>query len=126
MSEPRYFTVAEANALLPTLKPLLSKLLQRRALVSISAQNSGSQLHETYANIGGPEISAMTQDFIAIQILIDKILSYGCILKDLNGGLIDFLSERDGRIVYLCWKYDEPEVQYYHELNAGFGGREPL
>ncbi len=126
MSEPRYFTVTEANALLPTLKPLLSKLLQRRALVSISAQNLGSQLNETYANIGGQEISDMTQDFAAIQILIDEILSYGCVLKDLNGGLIDFLSERDGRIVYLCWKYDEPEVQHYHELNAGFAGREPL
>ncbi len=126
MAEPKYFTVAEANALLPTLKPLLSKLMERRALVSISAQNLGSQLHETYANIGGPEISDMTQDFAAIQILIDEILSYGCVLKDLNGGLIDFLSERDGRIVYLCWKYDEPEVQHYHELNAGFAGREPL
>ncbi|HFE67303.1 MAG TPA: DUF2203 family protein [Chloroflexi bacterium] len=126
MPEPRYFTVAEANALLPTLKPLLAKLMERRALVSISAQNLGSQLHEIHANIGGPEISDMTRDFAAIQTLIDEILSHGCILKDLNGGLIDFLSERDGRIVYLCWKYDEPAVQHYHELNAGFAGREPL
>lgn len=126
MAEPKYFTVAEANALLPTLKPLLQKIMERRALVSIAAQNLDSQLNEYYANIGGPEMSDMTQDFAAIQTLIDEILSHGCILKDLNGGLIDFLSERDGRIVYLCWKYDEPEVQYYHELNAGFAGRQPL
>lgn len=126
MAEPKYFTVAEANALLPTLKPLLQKIMERRALVSIAAQNLDNQLNEYYANIGGPEMSDMTQDFAAIQTLIDEILSHGCILKDLNGGLIDFLSERDGRIVYLCWKHDEPEVQYYHELNAGFAGRQPL
>jgi len=126
MPEPRYFTVAEANALLPTLKPLLAKLMERRALVSITAQNLGGRLDDYFANIGGAELSAMTRDFTAIQTLIDEIVSHGCILKDLNGGLVDFLSERDGRTVYLCWKYDEPEVAYYHDLNAGFAGRQPL
>jgi hypothetical protein len=50
----------------------------------------------------------------------------GCVLKDMDQGLVDFLTRRDGREVYLCWRYGEERVAYWHELQAGFAGRRPL
>lgn len=126
MARQKYFTVEEANALLPTLKPLMQAVLERRARVSMTAQGQRALLHDDKNNIGSSEFSEMTQDFIAIEALLEEIRSYGVIVKDLNGGLIDFLCDRNGRDVYLCWKYDEPEVEYFHELHAGFAGREPI
>ena len=48
------------------------------------------------------------------------------VLKSLEAGLLDFLCERDGRDVFLCWRYGEPTVQYYHELHIGYQGRRPI
>jgi hypothetical protein len=76
------------------------------------------------SDMGSPAASAMVQDFIAIERLVKRIRAFGCVVKDLNVGLIDFLAERDGREVYLCWRYGEPAVQYFHELHTGFSGRE--
>ncbi len=126
MATQKYFTVGEANALLPTLKPLMRQLLARRARVSIIAQEQQALLNDHQSNIGNTATSEMTQDFIAIETLIAEIRSHGCLVKDINGGLLDFLADRNGRDIYLCWKYDEPEIEYYHELHSGFGGREPI
>ena len=49
-----------------------------------------------------------------------------CELKDIEQGLIDFRTEREGREVYLCWKLGEPDIRWWHELDAGFAGRRPL
>ena len=78
------------------------------------------------SDFGGPEASEMVQDFIAIERLAIRIRTHGCIIKDLNNGLIDFLSTRDGREVYLCWRFGEPRVEFYHDLNTGFKGRQPI
>ena len=122
----KYFTVAEANALLPEITPLLEELLRRRAQATQRAQRAGSLLEDTRSNIGSAELSALTQDFLMIEQLVRRIRGLGCILKDAQSGLIDFLALRDGRDVYLCWKLGEPEITHYHELHTGFNGREPL
>ena len=62
-------------------------------------------------------------DFAVIERQIAELQSYGCVIKDLNGGLVDFLAERNGREVYLCWRYGEDRIEYYHELHTGFQGR---
>lgn len=122
----RYFTVQEANELLPELEPLVGELLERRARVVAMRKQLGDTLDDVQSDVGGPVQSQMVQDFMAIERLVHRIRSYGCILKDMNSGLLDFLSERDGREVYLCWRYGEPEVAYYHELHTGFSGRRPV
>ncbi len=122
----RYFTVQEANQLLPELEPLVGELLERRARVVAMRKQLGDTLDDVQSDVGGPVQSQMVQDFMAIERLVHRIRSYGCILKDMNSGLLDFLSERDGREVYLCWRYGEPEVAYYHELHTGFSGRRPV
>jgi hypothetical protein len=47
-------------------------------------------------------------------------------LKGLDEGLLDFPSEHEGRVVYLCWRFDEPRIAWWHEIDAGFAGREPI
>jgi hypothetical protein len=50
----------------------------------------------------------------------------GCILKDINTGLVDFPTVRKGREVFLCWQHGEPEIAFWHDVDAGFAGRQPL
>lgn len=122
----RYFTVQQANELLPSLEPLVSELLERRARVVATRKELGDALDDLHSNVGGRVYSEMVQDFTVIELLVARIQSYGCVLKDMNSGLLDFLAKREGREVYLCWRYGEPRVAYYHELHTGFNGRQPV
>ena len=123
MSPPRYFTVEEANALLPKVEPLMAHLMERRAKVARLRQQMAPYMDERLGGVGGRIASEMAVDFIVIEQLIDKIQSYGCVVKSINAGLLDFLAKRDGRHVYLCWRYGEPKIEFYHELHTGFNGR---
>jgi hypothetical protein len=61
-----------------------------------------------------------------MQELIDKLSSFGCVLKDPSIGLIDFLSLRKGREIYLCWYLGEERINFWHYLDTGFAGHQPL
>ena len=119
----RYFTPAEANVLLPTIKPLMGELLERRAKAVRMSKEITALLQRSHIDFGGALPTEIAQEFILIEDLQHKIKSYGCIVKNLEAGLIDFLAQIDGRDVYLCWRYGEDTVQYYHELHTGFRGR---
>lgn len=121
-----YFTLEEANALLPTIQPLLEEILARRANIVASRETITDLIESGQSDIGGRAASALVQDFIKIEKLTSKIRAHGCVLKDLNKGLIDFLSVQDEREVYLCWQIGEPVVAFYHELHTGFAGRQKL
>ena len=121
-----YFTIEEANALLPTIQPLLEEILVRRTNIVESRETIKDLVESGQSDIGGSAASALVQDFIKIERLSSKIRAHGCLLKDLNKGLIDFLSVQDGREVYLCWQIGEPDVAFYHELHTGFAGRQKL
>ncbi len=122
----RYFTVEEANALLPEISALMEALQERRANVIEGRQHMAELFSRRRSDVGGPVASALVQDFMAIEDLARRIRSYGCLIKDLNTGLVDFLSKRDEREIYLCWRFGEPRVAFYHELHNGFAGRRPL
>lgn len=122
----KYFTVDEANRLLAEISPLMGRLLETRARVARQRQEMGDLLDDPRVDVGNAATSAMVQDFAQIEKLLAQIRAYGGEVKDLNGGLIDFLSLRNGREVYLCWRYGEPRIAYYHELTGGFNGRRPL
>ena len=122
----KYFTVEEANALLPQLEPLMKQLLDRRARASRLAQQMGHLLGDYRSNVGAAELSILTQDFAAIERMLERIQVYGVVIKDVNAGLLDFLSQRDGRDVYLCWRYGEDSVSHFHELHTGFAGRQEI
>jgi hypothetical protein len=120
----RYFSVEEANTLLVEIEPLMAELLARRARVVRLHQQVTPLQDDLHTDFGGPLATELALDFNRIEQLLSRIQSYGCVVKDMNVGLLDFLSERDGREVYLCWRYGEPRIEYYHELHTGFGGRQ--
>lgn len=119
----RFFTLEEANALLPKIKPLMDSLLMRRAKAARMSREIEELFEDLRVDRGSPVLSELTQDFASIERLISEIQSYGCVIKDLNVGLLDFLAERNGREVYLCWRFGEDKIEYYHELHTGFQGR---
>lgn len=124
---PRYYSIDEVNAVLPQINDLLGELLERRGRVVTQRQELLEIVSDYRSNVGSATASGVVQEFIRIERLIDQVKSYGCVIKDLNAGLIDFLSRVDGREVYLCWRYgEEPVIEYYHDLNAGFAGRRPI
>ena len=124
--QARYYTVEEANALLPSLRPMVKELLDARQRIVDAQPELWPVLEKAIGNGGSKKAGAVLADFEKVQQSAKAIEGMGLQIKDLNTGLIDFLSERDGRDVYLCWRFDEPRVAHWHDLDAGFAGRQPL
>jgi hypothetical protein len=121
-----YFTVEEANAALPALRAVVAKMLEARQRIVDAQPQVWPMLEKAAGNGGSPLASAVLEDFEVVQRCVKAIQKMGIELKDINTGLVDFLAERDGRDVYLCWRYDEPSVAHWHDLETGFNGRQPL
>jgi hypothetical protein len=126
----RLFTLAEATALLPTLGPRLQELAaQKERLDRVRREFAALQQH-VIANGHAKRAQELEQELRAladaINAEIGAIHALGIEVKDIAVGLVDFPSERDGRIVYLCWRMDEPAIIAWHELDAGYRGRQPL
>lgn len=128
----RYFTREEAEALLPQISVVLRDIQRERAAMGecaeklnkleLRARGNGHDLHERIAR----HQQEVTQCRQTLRRLIMELKRFGCELKDPATGLIDFLSLRDGHEVYLCWRLGEERINYWHEIQAGFAGRQPL
>jgi hypothetical protein len=77
-------------------------------------------------NGGGKSLTAATRQLMLIQHILQVLDEMGIQVKDLNTGLIDFPAQHNGRTVLLCWLYDEPSVQFWHEVDGGFAGRQRI
>ena len=127
-----YFTREEAEALLPQITVVLLKIQEHRsamqqneeelAALHIQSMGNGHHLYDRIVKLQ-KELAYSIQ---ALQILVKELNDFGCELKDPDMGLIDFLSLRNGREIYLCWHLGEERINYWHYLNTGFAGREPL
>lgn len=122
----RYFSRADANALLPVIRPLLTTLMNLRAEVAQTAFQNQPILSDTLSNIATPDTTAMMLSFSQIETLTAQIEAYGCQIENGNVGLVDFLANQNGRDVFLCWKVDEPLITHYHEIHEGFNDRKPI
>ncbi len=123
---PKTFTVEEANAHLPQLEIWLTELRRLREQLTAAAPAVENIIARAPGNGGSKaagQFLLLLQQFNAIHTQITEL---GCELKDLNLGLVDFPSYRDGVLVYLCWKRGEPRIEYWHEIDTGFAGRKPL
>ena len=121
----RHFTRAEANALLPRLSDLLSQLrASKDELTDTEAHEALSEAAP--ANGGGEEGKQVGVAFLEVRRLLGTIEQAGIVLRDIDRGLVDFPAVIDGQEVYLCWELGEDDVGYWHDLDAGYGGREPL
>ena len=129
-SAPRLFTLAEANALLPELIPILERLRLAKAALD-DARAGLARLTPAMRGNGhaaaGAELEGRIRE-LAAEIAADvrAILARGVEVKDLDHGLIDFPSPREGRVVFLCCRLGEGPIGWWHETDAGFAGRRPL
>jgi len=122
----RYFTVDEANATLQTLRPIIAEILEIRSAILERQPEIWSVIAKAAGNGGNRAAGEAELEFQRINSLVRQIHALGVLLKDVNIGLLDFLSIRDGKDIYLCWRYGEAEIRYWHELEAGFSGRQAL
>jgi hypothetical protein len=130
-SWPRLFTVAEANALLPEIVPLLMEMRARKvaldtALAALGRLTPAMRLNGHAVAVRDLEerIHDLTTELAAG---VDHLAAQGIDIKSLDHGLIDFPSARGERVVYLCWRLGEgPTIRFWHEIDAGFAGRKRL
>jgi hypothetical protein len=130
---PRTFTPEEANAALAQVRPLVERLVEHRAdLLAVQARQA-----EVAARVGGngggfePHVGAVLAEAAGtaedgLREAIEALDELGVVVKDLDAGLVDFPSERDGEPVLLCWQLGEERVAWWHTLDGGFAGRQPL
>lgn len=123
---PRYFTLDEANALLEELRPLVGKMLEIRQKLLDLQPELEPVLRKVLSNGGNQVASQAAVYFEELREMVDRIQASGVELKDINSGLLDFRSLRGGREVYLCWRYGEDAISFWHDIDAGFSGRQPL
>lgn len=124
------FTVEQANRTLPLVRKIVEDIVREHrrwedAIVQLDLIISGVTVQ-----VQDPQALSLEREIQAIAREIDgfqrELESLGIQLKDRRTGLIDFPSELDGRRVLLCWRLGEPSVQFWHDLDAGFAGRQPL
>lgn len=124
----KIFTVEEANALLPTVRSILARI--QRAYKRLSAYKPAAKKAAEAAETGGGGVPNGVQYAALLTELTTRITeleALGVQLKDFDRGLVDFPSMREGRVVLLCWQMGEgDELEWWHDVEAGFAGRTRL
>jgi hypothetical protein len=132
---PVVFTLEEVNALLPQLKALMAEQMERRIEIEGKLERLAGLLGTLPDTI---EIEDRDPAYVrdVKRDLVERVETYqaswreiealGAVLKDARAGLVDFYGRVDGKAVWLCWKFGEEAVSYYHDLDQGFAGRRPI
>lgn len=123
---PRYFTLDEANAALDVIRPLVAEILAIRREILAKRPDFWPVLQNSLGNGGNLAAGEVALAFERLEDLMRQVHATGAQLKDLNTGLVDFYALREGRQIYLCWRYGEEQVAFWHEIDGGFAGRTPL
>ena len=122
----RLFTIEEANALLPRLREILDEMAIHRDALRERAPHMQPILGAASGIGGGRAGSEYGVEAYKLYVEIQRITDLGVVLKDLDMGLLDFPHERGGRVVFLCWHPPEERVAFWHDLDAGYAGRQPI
>jgi hypothetical protein len=130
----KLFTVEEANAMLPLVRAIAKDLStlsrevieRRERLAMLHQSRRPNKSQDAYSEELAQIEQELTKDSERLHDYVEELRALGVEPKNGPEGLIDFPCDMDGRIVYLCWKLGEPEVLHWHELDAGFRGRQSL
>jgi hypothetical protein len=121
----RHYTLEQARAALPWVQSKLAALRDARGrLTDVQARQALAEGSPT--NGGGHAGKQVGEAFVELQGGIGEFDRAGIVLRDLDSGLIDFPSIRDGQEIYLCWIDGESDIGFWHGLDTGFAGRRPL
>ena len=126
----RLFTINEANALLPIVRPTIGRLLEiiRRLRIQSEIVIRAEQIDPETPNLmrrlqQNVEIADLIKQ---INDAVNEVQQHGCVCKGVEQGLLDFPCQLGEEIVFLCWQFGEPEITYWHKIEDGFAGRRPL
>jgi hypothetical protein len=122
----KVYTVAEARAALPKVRTLMAQAMAARDEIIALRPEVWPVLRKAAGNGGNVQTTDLFRQFQRLEAGVKGITGMGIVVKDMDHGLVDFLADYKGRRVYLCWKYDESELRYWHDLNAGFAGRQVI
>ena len=126
VADRRYFTVTEADALLPRLTILLDQLRAARKAIRAARADLLPVLEAAVGNGGSRKAGDLLPEFRRMEEALLRIREIGCELKDIDQGLLDFPALVENHEIYLCWRYGEDRIRYWHEMDEGFAGRQPL
>ncbi len=121
----KHYTRDEANALLPQIRGWLKRIGQLREELQTYDKRLSSLMAKGN-DLGGLLVNDWVQKLAATKGLLDEFNSRQIMIKDLERGLIDFPAIIGGREVFLCWEQDEDRVEFWHDLDSGYAGRERL
>lgn len=131
--QPRFshlFTHEEATALLPMLRPRLWQLAAMKRRLDAVQREFATVRQQAHANGHAKRAQDLEQELHVLMhdlnAEVTAIHALGIEMKDLTIGLVDFPSKREERVVFLCWRMDEPSIIAWHELDDGYIGRQPL
>ena len=128
----RIFTIEEVDTLLPRLDTILGRFASKKEdhermhdqiLMHELLTQAGTRHDETQSHEWAQELE---RSVAALEKDIEEMMSLGCILRSIEQGWVDFLAQKDGAFVYLCWKKGEKSIQYYHSAESIHTGRLPL
>ena len=128
-----HFTVEEAESAIPWMQRAVESMRD----ASADAQEAQSQLsalmdsiqsngRESHGEEWEAQQAAIEESAKTVRAVLDEFSDRGIILRDVQRGLVDFPAMREDREVYLCWLYGETSIEYWHEVDTGFDGRQPL
>ena len=123
-ADERLYTVEEADAVLPDLRERLERIRDARQVLLREAELVKEKV---VADVGGAAPGAAYREATAtLRAELERLSAENILLRDPETGLIDFPAERDGELVFLCWRLGEDRVANWHPLDTGFAGRRPL
>ena len=125
MQFKKHYSLAEARALLPQLRQWLAELNIVRQRAARHDERVAVEL-AAGADLGGEAVNNWLRSLARLQKLLLQFHTRHIQIKDLQRGLIDFPAILGGREVFLCWEQDEDDIEYWHELDSGYSGREKL
>ncbi|RIK29527.1 MAG: hypothetical protein DCC56_12535 [Anaerolineae bacterium] len=123
---PKFFTLAEANEALKVIRPIMDEVMLIRERILDNQPEIWAVVEKSAGNGGNPVLSKMVVEFEKFDALLHQILDTGVQIKNINIGLLDFSAMKAGREVYLCWQHGEGDIAFWHEVDAGYAGRQPI
>jgi hypothetical protein len=131
---PRFFTVEEANALVPTLQLEFGRIAQARSelaplIQALGGPDDAVAVLQEGAPIPpgrGREAERLRRVAGEITGAVERVNALGCLVKDVEAGLVDFYALVDDEPAFLCWQYGERAISHWHGLDEGFAGRKPI
>ncbi len=126
MQFDKFFTLKEANALVPELLEAFPKIQDLAHSLNHDFPDVQQAQKNAKFNGGSSQGGEYLNHAFKLTSLTRKLEEQGIIIKGLDAGLADFPNLRDGKEVFLCWKFPEKEIRFWHDIDSGFAGRQEL